>query len=360
MTRRWLLRACGLLLVLLATQSDAAKPRLRGLVYMGDIGFHRSDDGVPDNALDPVLATEPGTFAGVVVNLSWRQLEPTEGQLDTTALDAALTRIRAYNDEHPATPLRATVRVWPGPNAPDWAKRLDGPPVHVNLVVATTLRLTVGRVWAPGYRTAWRRLQDRLATRYDADPLVAETSAVSCSTITAESILVPSDAESVAALHEAGFTDAAFRTCLMESPADYAAWRNTSIGVFVNPYRTLDSGPPRLDYAVDEDYMRAWRKAFGSRAILANAGLKANNPPFLAKLYASIAHMGGPIAFQMYSPESSYYPGAVALGSDLGASEIELWGRVGRRWPGFTAFGPSDFREWRSQLRTQTGEDAPH
>jgi hypothetical protein len=357
---RLLVVGLSLMLAALEAHAAAAKPLLRGLVYMGDIGFHRSDEGIPNNALDTVLSEPPGTFSAVVINLTWRQLQPAEGALDTAALDAALNRLRDYNREHPETPLRATVRVWPGPNAPDWAKRLDGPPVHINHVAGRDiLPLTIGRVWASRYRAAWRRLQQKLAARYDGLPIVAEVSAASCSTITDEAILLPDDAASVAALHAAGYSDAAFRTCLMQSPADYAAWRETPVDVFINPYRGFDSGRPQLDLGVDEDYMRAWRKAFGRRSILANAGLQGDPPPFLAKLLTAISHAGAPILFQMYSPEPDYYPRAVALGAALGASEIELWGRVGARAQGFTAFEAQDLRGWRAVLRDTPDGSAP-
>lgn len=147
------------------------KPPLAGLVDMGDIGFHRQDGGRAEPHADN-LRRFPGVLGGVVVNITWEQLEPERGgPLKTDAIDRVLADVRADNAATPSRPAGTRLRVWPGPNAPAWAKRLGGPPVAL---LHKGRRMTVGRFWAQPYRDAWRDLQHRLAARYDAEPLVRE------------------------------------------------------------------------------------------------------------------------------------------------------------------------------------------
>ncbi len=87
--------------------------------------------------------------------------------------------MRAYNSDHDDHPLRVKLRVWPGPNAPDWVKSLDGDPVTI-ICNSTGGYITIGRFWAPSYRQAWRDLQSQLAFFYDAEPLIAEVSNSAC------------------------------------------------------------------------------------------------------------------------------------------------------------------------------------
>lgn len=97
---------------------------------MGDIGFHRQDAGIAKPSLDD-LRHHPGIFGGTVINITWKQIEPARGTLDTGEIDRMLDEIRAYNQANPQQPIGARLRVWPGPNAPLWAKNLGGPPVAI-------------------------------------------------------------------------------------------------------------------------------------------------------------------------------------------------------------------------------------
>jgi len=45
------------------------KPPLTGLIYMGKIGFHNEDQGVPDNSL-AAMESAPGLFNAVVINIT--------------------------------------------------------------------------------------------------------------------------------------------------------------------------------------------------------------------------------------------------------------------------------------------------
>lgn len=332
---------------------SVTKQPIGGLVFMGSIGFHRHDDAPAVNALTPVTVEPPGAFQGVVINIGWSQLQPRRDVFDTSAVDAALQTVRDYNTRNPATPLAVILRVWPGPNAPVWAKSLGGPPVQIlHVVGGYRLPLTVGRFWTPAYRTAWRAVQAQLAARYDADPLIRQTSNTSCSTITGEPILLPVDRESIAHLLQAGFTDARFRACLLASSEDYAAWHRTPIDLFLNPYRAIDSGQAKPDVAVTRQVMLRWRQRLGARAVLGNAGLQSPLPQFLKPIYRDIKAAGPPIDLQMLSPDQRNYAAAEQLAVLLGATILEVWGDTDRKDHGFLGVTPNLLVGWSKALRT--------
>ena len=88
------------------------KAPLSGLVAMGAIGFHRVDGGLAQPDMDD-LNRVPGIFGGMVVNVTWAQLEPERGVLDTKIIDGVLAKIRLYNQANAQHPLGVRLRVWP-------------------------------------------------------------------------------------------------------------------------------------------------------------------------------------------------------------------------------------------------------
>jgi hypothetical protein len=91
----------------MSSSGDGNKPAQTGLVDMGDISSE------------------------LVLNVTWAQLQGTEGgALTTSAIDAAISQVNAYNAAN-GTNLGIKLRVWGGYTAPDWAKNIDGPPITV-------------------------------------------------------------------------------------------------------------------------------------------------------------------------------------------------------------------------------------
>ena len=92
------------------SSTEFVKPPVRGLMNMGThlpVG----------NTLDDIDAFEAGTFGGTVINVLASQLEPDAPDggpldLDASVIEDALTNIRSFNSAHPATPLRARLRVF--------------------------------------------------------------------------------------------------------------------------------------------------------------------------------------------------------------------------------------------------------
>jgi hypothetical protein len=346
----------GLLALLISANALTPKPPIRGLVSMGDIKFHRQDGGIPGNSLAEIAARF-GIFSGVVINVTWAQLEASRERIDTSAIEHALATIRAYNSAHRRTPLAVDLRVWPGPTAPDWIKTLVGPPVEIRRIIPGQPQqsITIGRFWSDRYRAAWSQLQHVLAKKFDADPLIAEVTNTSCSSLSDEPFLIAADEVSLANMQQAGFSDDAFRDCLTHSLGDYSGWRATRIQFPLNPFRRTDTGRPILAPEVTFDAAKAFREALGSRAVIANYGLRSPILPWLATLYREIRELGPPIAFQAYSPMSLHGAGgdeAVAYAVSLGATEVELW--KGTDIGGFEVIPEDRLRHWSAALEGQS------
>jgi len=339
--------------LLLATRHDVnaagdtpqIKLPLVGLVQMGDIGFHRQDGGLAYPELGD-LRRFPGIFGGTVINITWEQLEPQRGVLKTKEIDHVLEEIRAYNRANPQHPLGARLRVWPGPNAPVWAKNLGGRPVAIR---HKDMPLTVGRFWSKPYRDAWRELQVKLAVRYETEPLIREVSNTSGASMTDESILLPGDSESVKNMRAAGFTDRQFQVCLLESPADYAGWISTRVELVCNPYRAIDSGKTKPDMEFTFKLMRHWRQTLGARGVFSNHAL--NQPAEHADIYDEMRRVGPPTAFQTHSPNGLDWEGALQLGRSYGAGSIELW--TGTKFGGFETKSQQLLRQWAALFNSE-------
>jgi hypothetical protein len=162
------------------------KSPLSGFVSMGTVGLGPGEK--PNNSLQFILA-EPGVFSGVVINISWTQLEPAPNSFDTSGIDQALQAVAAYNAAYPTAPLGVRLNVESGLLAPGWAKNLNGPPIEITDIPNGTsppIIFTIGRFWEPAYSNDWRQLQNMLAAKYDGNPLIHEVTNGSCATVTDE------------------------------------------------------------------------------------------------------------------------------------------------------------------------------
>lgn len=353
-------------LALLAPSAEAARPRLCGLVLMGDIAFHRSDSGSAETTLAPLDTVPEGLFGGIVINLAWSQVEPAPGQFDTRALDRALDALRDWNRLHPAHPLAARLRVWSGANAPVWVKHLAGAPLPIARG-GVAPAITLPHFWDPAVRGAWRAMMARLAARYDREPLIREVTNSSCASLTDEPFVIPSDPASFATLVAAGFTDAAYHECLAQSPRDYAGWHAAAIEWPLGALVRFGSGAAVPDPAATAALAGAFRQTLGRRAILGNHALA---PPAslaargLGPTYALIARLGPPIALQTANPHAPWleagrldWEAAFGTAAHLGAGSVEVWGHSGRD-PGFAALAPERLRALADTLAQGRGCDA--
>ncbi|HEV2362699.1 MAG TPA: hypothetical protein VGS12_00725 [Caulobacteraceae bacterium] len=320
---------------------------------MGSILFHREDNVAPDNSIDDIAA-RPGVFGGVVINIAWSQIEPSPGRFTTDVIDRALDTVRSYNRAHPTAPLGVDLRIWPGRNAPAWVNALGGPPIGVRRTIPgqPTANLSIGRFWTPAYRSAYASMQRDLARKYDSDPLVREVSNTACATMSDEPFVLPIDPYSVANLHRAGFSDAAYRECLRTSVSDFSGWRATNIHFTFNPFHPTDTRPARLDTDFAVQVMRDFRRSLGSRAVIANHALGApGDRPWLTPLFDAMKGFEAPKEFQTDAPMQRGFDwdAAVSYGVSLGATAVELW--QGTRIRGFETVPERSLSQWSAELK---------
>src|SRR5215831_418606 len=107
--------------------SDEGKPAQTGLVDMGQNHFYDNPANYPPPFLTSDLASYPGSFSEMVLNVAWQQLQPSPGVLDTAVIEQAInpvSRNRCGNK----------LAVGGGYQAPDWAKALHRPPITITRV----------------------------------------------------------------------------------------------------------------------------------------------------------------------------------------------------------------------------------
>jgi hypothetical protein len=297
------------------------KAPIQGLVTMGDIRII-SDPTMPAEDATAEATAHPGVYAAVVLVERWSHLEPERGKFDDADIEKGLGQIRAYNAKYPKTPVVGKLRVFGGPNAPAWAKAIDGGPIDLSKKGRT---MVVGKFWTAGYTEAWRELQAALAAKYDDNPLVQEVAISSCGSTSAEPFVMSMLTENIPVFQKAGFTDDAMMACLMNAPEDYAGWKHAALDYTFNGYRTY--GPDgkwilRPEFTVK--VMDAFREKYGARAVVANHGLNDEVSPVLVPIVAEMKRLGPPMEFQTANWKG-HVSGEVAAAKGYGATEFEMW-----------------------------------
>lgn len=302
----------------------------------GDISFHNYTAGVPVNTTAD-LATVPGVFGGIVVNVTWAQLQPTATTVVASGnpIDTLLQQVRSYNLSYPAKPLAVRLPVWPGINAPDWAKNLDGnAPVSIIRNSGANMNpVTVGHYWSAAYISAWRTLQQQLAALYDAEPLIASVSITSCSAQTDEPFVPTGDATSLKNLYAAGYNDAAQQRCLNGALTDYAAWKVTPLDFTFSPYANKDGSqmtPPQPDVqipSVRTAIMDTCRTTLGSRCVLSNHAIACPVASQVSFIYAEMVKLAGPVSLQTQAPSGLPFNWTTVIQQTIafGGGSVELW-----------------------------------
>ncbi len=349
------------------TSPGPVKKPLQGLVDMGQITFYNNPAQFqPVNDLTD-LARFPGAFGGTVINVTWAQLQPTQGAPpDTSVIDAALSAISAYNASSSA-PLGAKLRVWGGFAAPEWAKGLNGGPLSVvaNKNNAITQSGTIGLWWQPDYLSAWSGLQTQLAAKYDGQPLIREVSISSCASATDEPFISWNDPSTVATLAAKGYTDAAQQACLSAALQHYAAWKSTLLDFPFSPFLPVQLGSslPTPDLSFTQGLMQAC--ASTGRCVLSNQGLSTNLNANLAQLYAVLDALSGggtaaPVDFQTVSPAlmGNAWCATLSVGVQHHARSIEVWPSTPNpSYQGFTGLSPAQVANLAALVTGGTGYD---
>jgi hypothetical protein len=336
------LTLCALLLLMPlggALADPALKPVITGLISTGS----------KTNTLDE-FTDRGGIFGGVVVQATWRDLQPgSSANFNTKVIEDALKNVRAYNSTYPNQPLGVRLRIFAGcsdsdNDAPDWALRLDGDPVTMKAYYSTTSTpngdvpyyetCRTGHFWDHGskYAAAWRQFQIQLAAEYDTHPLIREIAVTSCTSFSAEPFFLPYEHVGATneplpdttepALGKAGYTNATYQDCLANAVSDYEPWQTTRLEYTFNPFYGLTE---KGDIAFSERVMRGCRQTAGLRCILSNHDLDSKTPDGILPIYALERKFGPNITFQSYVGQPTDLEGTLRKGISLGAGAIEIW-----------------------------------
>ncbi len=348
----------------MSSSGDGDKPAQTGLVDMGDISFYNNPYNPSFNIAE--IAPYQGSFSELVLNVTWAQLQGTEGgALTTSAIDSAIAQVNAYNAAN-GTNLGIKLRVWGGYTAPDWAKNIDGPPITVTgeaeVDPAVYTPQTIGRFWTADYIDAWTSLQNALAARYDSNPVIRGISQTAGAAATDEpfvplrtnaALQPPSTGtvNQVAQLQAGGYTDAAEMLTLRAAIADYSQWSTTPLDFTMNNFHLFDSG----NELPDQNFTLAVLQQARNSTRLVQPGNHALGNPLYAPdafVYAQLAADAAlnpavaPGSFQTNAPiilgPYANWQATVANGVASDAGNIELWDFPTIPVPvGFTAFSAS-------------------
>ena len=326
---------------------DGFKAAQTGLVDMGNISFY--DTGATP-AFNPFeLAQYATSFSEIVLNVTWAQLQASQGSLDTSFIDSAIQQVNQFNDIY-HTDLGIKLRVWGGFTAPTWVKEINGAPITVtgqNAVdPGSYAPQTIGRFWSADYINAWQSLQNALATKYDGMAIIRGISQTAGAYATDEPFVPlrtnaavssnPADGtvNQIAQLQMGGFNDAGEMLTLRAAIADYSQWSTTPLDYTMNSFHFFDSGT-ELNGG---NFTLAVLQQARNSARIVQAGNHALRDPLYSPddvVYGQLANDAmvkpGSVSnsFQTAAPIIlAGYPGwqaAVGQGVLLNAGNIELW-----------------------------------
>jgi len=272
---------------------------------------------------DPLseVKAHPDVYNAVVVNAIWKYLEPKRGKYDFSSIGKTLSAIRAYNAKHGSHPLSAKLRIFGGPFAPDYVKKLNGGPVTVK--PGRGPRVEIGLFWTKEYGDRFAALIARLARRYDNDSLIREVCVSTAASLTAEPFIAPLNRQSNPKLRAKGFNDDRYRKAIRRALDDYRVWKHTAIDFPFNIFIATDKRwTPDAEFTIT--LMKDFRRQYGKRAVISNHGLAAPLSRGSRLIYPAIRELGGHIAFQTKGPKVDFER-AVTLGLHYGMTEFEMW-----------------------------------
>jgi len=318
---------------------EKLKEPLYGLVTMGSVSDlrHGNFDVLKE------ANVHPGIYSGVVIRVTWGALEPQRGNFDFSAIETALTKIAQYNTQHPEHKLGSKIRVSATINPPNWLLSLAGGPVRI--VLDASHSINVGLFWTNEYRQAWRELQQKLAERYDQNPLINEVCVTSATMITDEPFVAIFNQPTIQNLQAKGFTDLAYQQALTGALDDYSPWKKTALDYSFNMYREIDTGQPVNNISFTLSLIDAFRSRYGKRAVLSNHGLQEHLSNGAIPVYNKFLVLGSPIAAQTNAP-ADLTDQTFNIGLSYGVSEFEIWDSI--ESGGHADFTMDDLIRWKN------------
>jgi hypothetical protein len=242
----------------------------------------------------------PGIVDVRVVYLNWSDLEPAPRRFRFGVIRDIAERAHRDGDS-------VRLRIFAGRGAPDWVKRRFGT-VHIHDPV-DGIDADVPRWWVRGYMRTYRRLQVRLAARFDDRDLIRAVTITGAMTVSGEPFL-----RSVASsatrrnLLDAGYTPRKDQRAILASIRAHRPWRRTRQILNLNPWQFVRrDGTYGQKATFTNRAMNTFRRIFGRRAILQNNSIRSQYivdrmPETLGDVYRHMRRLGGAISFQTAQP----------------------------------------------------------
>jgi hypothetical protein len=298
------------------------EPQLEGKVKPGVVGLVDRDG--PD-----VAASYASVVGNVVLDVAWSDVEPVEGSLDTSFIDRGLASARVAG-------RTVSLRLHAGRQSPPWVLDRVGSVVLYNAHGPDRGALSVPRWWFQPFASAFSSLHQRLARRYDAEPVLGQVVLCLPEIFYCEPFLRQlQDSRNVDALRSAGFTAEADQAAQRANYQLSRYWPRTPVQVSFNPYQRLNAdGTKTVDVAYTISEMRAFRASAGRRAVLGNNSVRsADLGPAYRAMYAEQKALGGPLSYQTATAgRIGDWRRALDWAVDQGAQSVELPSGYGN-WP---------------------------
>jgi hypothetical protein len=321
--------------------NSTKKYALKGLVTMGSTKDLRNGEF---NVLKEVNA-HPDIYSGVVIKVTWKEIEPQRGVFDFSSIQNALLDIRNYNNTHPNNKLGAKLRVSATINPSIWVLNLaDG---SVEIVLNQFQSLNIGVFWTREYRQAWHELQIELSNTFDLEPLLQEVCITYPTMVTDEPFVSIFNQATIQNLQSKGFTDTAFKQALEGTIDDYSCWKKTLIDFSFNMYREIDTGVPVNNIDFTTNLMRKFKNQYKERAVLSNHGLREELTSGAKIIYQTFLELQGNISIQTKSP-NDLTDESFRVGISYGVSEFEIWDSI--ETGGYANFNINDLKRWQNLI----------
>lgn len=196
--------------------------------------------------------------------VTWAQLEPSQGVYDFSAVD---DKLAAYPD------YQCRLGVRSGPYAPQYVHEATGS-VEV-WMVSRGLTVHVPHVWTSQVFDWWAAFQDALAARYDTEPLIGEILCPLLQMRWMEPTILGGDDASAVRLHAAGLNEETMRESILGSHG-YAVSTWPTTRVAFNAHTQLQT--PTADgmtysWVKHRDLLNELHDLHGDRLVVANNGL---------------------------------------------------------------------------------------
>ena len=237
----------------------------------------------------------PGIIDVWAPNVEWRDIQPRRDRFRFGHIDEMISRARASGDS-----LR--LRIMAGRYSPGWVKRRFGTVGVYDPIDA--ILADVPRWWVPRYMDAYRRLQSKLARRYDGIAIVRSVTVSGAMTVWAEPFIRGTSSPVTRRnLLRAGYTPRKDRRALLASIAAQKPWTRTRQVLALNPWQYVRvDGTFGFQTRFTNRVMNRFRAAFGRRAILQNNSVRSswlgNWPAGYDEMFAHMRTLGRPISFQ--------------------------------------------------------------